>query len=146
MARLEPTLRGANIDAAERAPGDDVPALVFIKDVALLLKDCAIDARVPRAEKWILASVAVYLLSPVDLVPDAMGVSRLAEPVHRVFRGTRIREVFGQLDALGVAIWALRRLLRAAGPDVVRDLWRDADGSLALVLSAAGIDLRKDTV
>jgi uncharacterized membrane protein YkvA (DUF1232 family) len=69
----------------------------------------------------------VYLLSPVDLVPNAIGV-------------------LGQLDDLGVAIWALRRLLRAAGPDVVRDLWRGADGSLALVLSAAGIDLRKDTV
>jgi uncharacterized membrane protein YkvA (DUF1232 family) len=127
MARLEPTLRGANIDAAERAPGDHVPALVFIKDVALLLKDCAIDPRVPRAEKWILASVAVYLLSPVDLVPNAIGV-------------------LGQLDDLGVAIWALRRLLRAAGPDVVRDLWRGDDEGLALVLSAAGIDLRKDTV
>jgi uncharacterized membrane protein YkvA (DUF1232 family) len=127
MARLEPTLRGANIDAAERAPGAHVPALVFIKDVALLLKDCAIDARVPRAEKWILASVAVYLLSPVDLVPNAIGV-------------------LGQLDDLGVAIWALRRLLRAAGPDVVRDLWRGDDEGLALVASAAGIDLRKDTV
>lgn len=104
-----------------------MPALVFIKDVALLLKDCAIDARVPRAEKWILASVAVYLLSPVDLVPNPIGV-------------------LGQLDDLGVAIWALRRLLRAAGPDVVRDLWRGDDEGLALVLSAAGMDLRKDTV
>jgi hypothetical protein len=50
------------------------------------------------------------------------------------------------LDDLGVAIWALRRLLRAAGPDVLRDLWRGDDEGLALVLSAAGIDLRKDTV
>jgi uncharacterized membrane protein YkvA (DUF1232 family) len=126
MARLEPTVRGANVDA-ERTPGDPMSALAFIKDVALLLKDCAIDARVPRVEKWILAAVAVYLLSPVDLVPDVI-------------------PVFGQLDDLGVAIWALRRLLHAAGPDVVRDLWRGDDEGLALVLSAAGIDLWKDKV
>lgn len=126
MARLEPTLRGANAEA-ERALGDPVSALVFIKDVALLLKDCALDARVPRVEKWILAAVAVYLLSPVDLVPDAI-------------------PVFGRLDDLGAAVWALRRLLHAAGPDVVRDLWRGDDEGLALVFSAAGIDVRKDTV
>jgi uncharacterized membrane protein YkvA (DUF1232 family) len=126
MARLEPTVRGANVDA-ERTPGDPMSALAFIKDVALLLKDCAIDARVPRVEKWILAAVAVYLLSPVDLVPDVI-------------------PVFGQLDDLGVAIWGLRRLLHAAGPDVVRDLWRGDDEGLALVLSAAGIDIWKDKV
>jgi uncharacterized membrane protein YkvA (DUF1232 family) len=127
MARLEPPLRGADADAAERALGDPVSALVFVKDAALLLKDCAIDARVPRQDKWILAGVALYLLSPVDVVPDAI-------------------PVLGQLDDLGLVIWALRRLLQAAGPDVVRDLWRGDDEGLALVLSAAGMDFRKDKV
>jgi uncharacterized membrane protein YkvA (DUF1232 family) len=127
MARLEPPLRGADADAAERALGDPVSALVFIKDTALLLKDCAFDARVPRQEKWILAAVALYLLSPVDVVPDVI-------------------PVLGQLDDLGLAIWGLRRLLQAAGPVVVRDLWRGDDEGLALVLSAAGMDLRKDKV
>ena len=127
MARLEPPLRGGSADAAERALGDPVSALVFIKDAALLLKDCAFDARVPRQEKWILAAVALYLLSPVDFVPDVI-------------------PVFGQLDDLGLVIWALRRLLRSAGPDVVRDLWRGDDEGLALVLGAAGMDLRKDKV
>lgn len=125
MARLEPPLRGANADAAERALADPVSALVFVKDAALLLKDCAIDARVPRQDKWILAAVALYLLSPVDFVPDVI-------------------PVLGQLDDLGLVIWALRRLLQSAGPDVVRDLWRGDDEGLALILSAAGMDLRKD--
>jgi uncharacterized membrane protein YkvA (DUF1232 family) len=100
---------------------------VLIKDVALLLKDCAFDARVPRLDKWVLVAAAVYLLSPVDLVPNAI-------------------PVLGRMDDLGLIIWALRRLLNAAGPDVVRDLWRGTDGGLALVLGAAGMELRKDEV
>jgi uncharacterized membrane protein YkvA (DUF1232 family) len=126
MARLEPPLRGGS-DAPERALGDPASALVFIKDVALLLKDCAFDARVSRLDKWVLVAVAVYLLSPVDLVPDAI-------PVR------------GRMDDLGLIIWVLRRLLNAAGPDVVRDLWRGSDEGLALVLGAAGMELRKDEV
>jgi uncharacterized membrane protein YkvA (DUF1232 family) len=100
---------------------------VFIKDVALLLKDCAFDARVSRLDKWVLVAVAVYLLSPVDLVPDAI-------------------PVLGRMDDLGLIIWVLRRLLNAAGPNVVRDLWRGSDEGLALVLGAAGMELRKDEV
>jgi uncharacterized membrane protein YkvA (DUF1232 family) len=126
MARLEPPLRGAS-DAAERALGDPASALVFLKDVALLLKDCAFDARVPRLDKWILVAAAVYLLSPVDLVPDVI-------PIR------------GRMDDLGLIIWALRRLLKSAGPNVVRDLWRGTDEGLALVLGAAGMELRKDEV
>lgn len=127
MARLERPLRGVNADAAERALRDPVSALLFIKNAALLLKDCAFDARVPRWDRWILVAVALYLLSPVDFVPDAI-------------------PVVGQLDDLGLVMWALRRLLRSAGPVVVRDLWRGDDESLALVLGAAGMDLRKDKV
>jgi len=126
MARLgSPLLRGVDADAAERALSDPVAALVFVKDVALLLKDCAMDARVMRRDKWVLAAVAVYLLSPVDLVPDVI-------------------PVLGQMDDLGLAIWGLRRLLQSAGPDVVSDLWRGDDDGLALVLSAAGLSFRKD--
>jgi uncharacterized membrane protein YkvA (DUF1232 family) len=126
MARLgSPLLRGVDADAAERALSDPVAALVFVKDVALLLKDCAMDARVMRRDKWVLAAVAVYLLSPVDLVPDVI-------------------PVLGQMDDLGLAIWGLRRLLQSAGADVVSDLWRGDDDGLALVLSAAGPSFRKD--
>jgi uncharacterized membrane protein YkvA (DUF1232 family) len=126
MARLgSPLLRGVDADAAERALSDPVAALVFVRDVALLLKDCAMDARVMRRDKWVLAAVAVYLLSPVDLVPDVI-------------------PVLGQMDDLGLAIWGLRRLLQSAGPAVVSDLWRGDDDGLALVLSAAGLSFRKD--
>lgn len=126
MARSGSTFPGVDPYAAERALGDPMSALVFIKDVALLLKDCAIDARVARRDKWVIAAVAAYLVSPLDLIPDAI-------------------PVLGQMDDLGVAIWGVRQLLRAAGPAIVRDLWRGNDDGLAVVLGAAGLPrIRKD--
>lgn len=120
MARRGSPFPEADQAAAERALGDPIAALVFVKNVALLLKDCAFDARVPRRDKWLLATVAAYLLSPVDVIPDAI-------------------PVLGQLDDLGIAVWGLRRLLHAAGPALVEQLWRGTDDGLTLVLSAAGM-------
>lgn len=127
MARLERSLGDVDRAAAERALGNPVAALTFVKDAALLLKDCALDPRVSRVDKWVLGAVAVYLVSPVDLVPDLI-------------------PVLGQLDDLGLTLWALRRLLQAAGPAVVTDLWRGSDDGLQLVLGAAGMSLGKDEV
>jgi uncharacterized membrane protein YkvA (DUF1232 family) len=112
--------------AADRLLGDPVTAIVFVKDLALLFRDCAFDARVPRRDKWVLAAVAAYVLSPVDLIPDAL-------------------PIVGQVDDLSIAVLGLRHLLRAAGPQVVEDLWRGTDDGLALLLSAAGMTSGKDT-
>lgn len=126
MARRGPTIPGVDQRAVDRVMGDPVTALVFVKDLALLFKDCAFDARVARRDKWVLAAVAAYLLSPVDLIPDAI-------------------PVIGQIDDLSIAVLGLRHLLRAAGPRVVKDLWRGTDDGLALLLSAAGMTSGKDT-
>lgn len=126
MARRGPTIPGVDQRAVDRVMGDPVTALVFVKDLALLFKDCAFDARVGRRDKWVLAAVAAYLLSPVDLIPDAI-------------------PIIGQIDDLSIAVLGLRHLLRAAGPRVVKDLWRGTDDGLALLLSAAGMTSGKDT-
>lgn len=120
MARRGSPFSEVDQAAAERALGDPIAALAFVKDVALLLKDCVIDARVPRRDKWVLVAVGGYLVSPLDLISDSV-------------------PVLGQLDDLGIALWGLRRLLHAAGPTVITDLWRGDDDGLALVLSAAGM-------
>lgn len=126
MARQGPTIPGVDPHAAERVFGDPVAALVFVKDLTLLFKDCAFDARVPRRDKWVLGAVAAYLLSPLDLIPDMI-------------------PVIGQVDDLTVAVLGLRHLLRSAGPRIVEDLWRGTDDGLALLLSAAGMRPGKDT-
>lgn len=126
MARPGPTIPGVDQRAADRVLGDPVTALVFLKDVALLFKDCAFDARVAGRDKLLLAAVAAYVLSPVDLIPDAIPIA-------------------GQVDDLSIAVLGLRHLLRVAGPRVVEDLWRGTDDGLALVLGAAGMTTWKDT-
>jgi uncharacterized membrane protein YkvA (DUF1232 family) len=126
MARPGPTIPGVDRRAAERVLEDPLNALVFVKDLALLFKDCAFDARIARRDKWVLAAVAAYLVSPVDLIPDAV-------------------PIIGQVDDLSIAVLGFRHLLRAAGPSVVEDLWRGTDDGLALLLSAAGMTTGKDT-
>lgn len=94
--------------------------LPLLKDVLWLLKDLAADPRVPSRDKAVAAAAAAYLVSPIDFVPDAI-------------------PVMGAADELGLLAWSLRRLLQAAGYDVIYELWRGSDEGLALVLSLAGV-------
>jgi uncharacterized membrane protein YkvA (DUF1232 family) len=92
----------------------------LLSDVILLLKDLALDPRVPWRDKVLAGFAAAYLVSPIDLVPDFI-------------------PGLGQADDLVVAVWAFRRLLTAAGYDVIYELWRGSDEGLALVLTLAGV-------
>lgn len=91
------------------------------QDVILLLRDLAKDPRVDTGSRLSPAGFALaYLASPIDLVPDWI-------------------PVLGQLDDLLVVGWAVRRLLIAAGYDVIYELWRGTDEGLATVLAFAGV-------
>lgn len=105
--------------AAETRPAG--PALLrLLTDVVLLLKDLATDPRVPPSAKIVAGLAVAYLVSPVDVIPDwVLGV--------------------GQADDIAVAVLAFRRLLGAAGYDVIYELWRGNDEGLALVLTLAGV-------
>lgn len=96
------------------------PLLAFARDVILLMKDLARDPRVSRQDKVVAVLAAVYLVSPVDLVPDKI-------------------PVLGQLDDLSVAALALRRLMVGAGYEVIYELWRGSDEGLSLVLALGGV-------
>jgi uncharacterized membrane protein YkvA (DUF1232 family) len=107
---------------AEEASGLGPVALLRVAlDVILLLKDLAVDPRVPWNAKVLAGLAAAYLLSPVDLVPDFV-------------------PVLGQADDLGVVLLAVRCLLHQAGFAVIYELWRGSDEGLALVLTLAGVE------
>jgi uncharacterized membrane protein YkvA (DUF1232 family) len=91
----------------------------FVPDCAVLFKRLVGDDRVPRRHKLLLAVLAVYLASPIDLVPDFIPVA-------------------GQLDDAILAGLVLRSLVRAAGPGTIRDHWPGPDESLRAVLRLAG--------
>ena len=87
----------------------------LVPDAVVLLRRLLRDPRVPRRHKALLVALLVYLLSPVDLVPDVVPVA-------------------GQLDDAIVLVLVLRRVLRAAGPDVLRELWPGSVRTLTVLL------------
>jgi uncharacterized membrane protein YkvA (DUF1232 family) len=91
----------------------------FVPDCVVLFKRLAGDPRVPRRRKLLLAGVAAYLAFPLDLIPDFI-------------------PVLGQLDDALVVAMALRRIVSAAGEDIVTEHWPGPETSLRTVLRLAG--------
>ena len=79
------------------------------------------DPRVPASTKVLLLPAIAYLAFPLDLIPDFI-------------------PVIGYLDDAVVLAWALRRIVRAAGPVVVREQWPGPTRSLGTVLRLATMD------
>jgi uncharacterized membrane protein YkvA (DUF1232 family) len=101
---------------------DDVTArdlARLLPDTARLARRLATDRRVPRSARvpaWLLLA---YLAMPFDLVPDFI-------------------PVVGQLDDVVLAYVVLRRLIRAAGAEVVTESWPGSPEGLAMLRRALG--------
>ena len=89
-------------------------------DVARLLKRLTGDRTVSLSVRIWLAALLLYVLSPIDLIPDFIPVLGYAD------------------DAIVVAI-ALRFATRAAGSDAVERHWPGTPEGLATVLRLAGL-------
>jgi uncharacterized membrane protein YkvA (DUF1232 family) len=77
------------------------------------------DERVPRSSKVLLVIGGLWLVSPIDLIPEFLpGI--------------------GGIDDAIVAALVLRHLVRRAGPDVVREHWPGDARTIGLILRAAG--------
>lgn len=99
---------------------EDARALAtFIPDCIALVSRLARDPRVPRRRKLLLLALIAYLALPFDLVPDFIPVA-------------------GQLDDVLIVALVLRSFIRSGGEDLIRELWRGPEQSLALVLRVAG--------
>ena len=122
-ARMDPPPRRRSGGTADR-PQTSAGLATVVRAVghgAWLTLALVRDARVPAADKVAAFAALTYLVSPVDLVTDVV-------------------PIIGQLDDLALVLWAWRRLLQAAGPDVIEDLWRADEQALEFVLAAAGVD------
>jgi uncharacterized membrane protein YkvA (DUF1232 family) len=109
-------LVAALLAAGRRA--DAVAIARLVPDCLVLVRRLARDPRVPRRRRWMLAGLLVYLVFPIDLVPDFISVA-------------------GQLDDALLLLWVLRGVLRTAGPAVVAEHWPGSERTLALVTRAA---------
>lgn len=116
-APLEPPTAARHRDGSTAGLG---VVLAAITGGMRLTGSLLLDRRVPTADRLSALAALAYLVVPVDLIPDLI-------------------PVLGQLDDLGVLLWAWRRLVAAAGEDVVRDRWRGDPRALRLVLAFAGL-------
>jgi uncharacterized membrane protein YkvA (DUF1232 family) len=91
---------------------------LLLPNLVLLFKDLLRDPAVSRGPKIWLAVGLVWLISPIDLLPEFL-------------------PVLGPLDDAVVAALVLRHLVRRAGPDVVRSHWRGAPATLDAIMRAA---------
>jgi uncharacterized membrane protein YkvA (DUF1232 family) len=93
--------------------------ITLLPNLLRLFRGLIGDPRVPRGSKALLVLGAVWLASPIDLIPEFVpGV--------------------GPIDDAVVAALVLRHLVKRAGPDVVRDHWQGDPRTIGLILRAAG--------
>jgi uncharacterized membrane protein YkvA (DUF1232 family) len=94
--------------------------LRLIPDVVRLIRRLAVDPDLPRGVRWRLSALLVYLLLPVDLIPDFIPVVGYAD------------------DAVVVAL-ALRSVVRASGPEALDRHWPGTPQGLKTVRRLAGV-------
>ena len=90
----------------------------LLPNLVRLFRGLLRDERVPRSSKALLLLGAVWLASPIDLLPEFLpGI--------------------GGLDDAVVAGFVLRHLVKRAGSDVVRDHWQGHPRTLSVLLRVA---------
>jgi uncharacterized membrane protein YkvA (DUF1232 family) len=99
-------------------------ALRLVPDLVRLVRRLAADPTLPRGIRIRLALLLGYLLLPVDLVPDVV-------------------PVLGWADDVVVVAWALRTVVRRAGPEALERHWPGDEAGRDVVLRLAG--LRRST-
>lgn len=91
----------------------------LVPNLLLLFKDLVKDPRVPRGTKVWLAVAAVWIASPIDLLPEFI-------------------PVLGPLDDAVVAAVILRYLVRGSGPELIEEHWRGSPATLQRILRIVG--------
>jgi uncharacterized membrane protein YkvA (DUF1232 family) len=94
--------------------------LMFLPNMVMLLGRLLKDGRVPTAEKALFLAAIVYVISPIDLIPD-------------------IFPFIGQVDDIYMVALTLLRLVNRTDETVVREHWSGGGDIVSLADSIAGI-------
>ena len=94
--------------------------LMFLPNMVVLLGRLLKDARVPTAEKALFLAAIVYVISPLDFIPDVF-------------------PFIGQVDDIYVVALTLLRLINRTDATVVREHWSGGGDIASLADSIASI-------
>jgi uncharacterized membrane protein YkvA (DUF1232 family) len=97
--------------------------VTLVPDLVGLMRGLLGDARVPRSSKFLVGFGVVWLVSPIDLVPEFI-------------------PVLGPLDDVIVAALVLRHLVRSAGTEVLADHWRGDPVVLERIMRPLRLSIR----
>ncbi|MEA2556950.1 MAG: hypothetical protein QOG88_488 [Actinomycetota bacterium] len=98
-----------------------IAAAKVLPDLVRLLRGLARDSRVPRGSKWLLGFAALWVISPIDLIPEFIPVA-------------------GPLDDIVVVALVLRHVLKKAGRTVAQEHWTGDPAILERILQLSGVD------
>lgn len=102
----------------------DVPVrevLRLIPDVLRLMRSLIADRRAPLEVRLVLVGLLLWILSPIDLIPEFI-------------------PVLGPLDDVVVAVVAMRYVRRRLGTDELRRRWPGTDEGFELLSRVVGRD------
>ncbi len=88
--------------------------LRLVPDVLRFGRDLIRDRTVPLPTRVAVAGLVIYLLNPIDLIPDVI-------------------PIVGALDDVVVAVLVLRYVRRVIGPEAFRRRWPGTDEGFALL-------------
>lgn len=94
--------------------------LMFLPNMVKLLGRLLKDARVPGAEKALFLAAIVYVISPLDFIPDVF-------------------PFIGQVDDIYVVALTLLRLINRSDSSVVREHWSGGGDIVSLADLIAGL-------
>jgi uncharacterized membrane protein YkvA (DUF1232 family) len=87
---------------------------LFLPNFVILLKRLLADPRLPRKSKLVLGGTVLYLVSPLDVVPDFV-------------------PGLGQLDDVVVALLALHSILNRVDDEVIVEHWPGNENVIRMV-------------
>lgn len=96
-------------------------AMRLLPDLLRLFRSLLRSREVPASVRFLTVGLLVYLILPIDLVPDFIPVLGYAD------------------DVIVVAV-VLQAVIRRTGPDLIAALWKGDDDGLRVVLRLAGAD------
>lgn len=120
MSKIEKSKTQIGRKVRREARGRMSNFLMFLPNMVLLLGRLLKDMRVPVAEKALFLAAIVYVISPIDLIPD-------------------IFPFIGQIDDLYMVALTLLRLVNRTNEDIVREHWSGGGDIVALADSIASI-------
>ena len=103
-----------SLPVTDRSRGVLREIALFLPHFAVLIKRLLGDPRVPRRSKLILGGTLLYLVSPIDVVPDFV-------------------PGLGQVDDLVVVLLSLHGLLNLVDEEVVLEHWDGNEDVMRLI-------------